>query len=431
MNTTPPQGPTIPSSSNFSSNFTRILKVTETIEGNSFSSPNPATPDTNTELSAGILSNLNDPVLDSQGATYAYALAHGGTANPGGPINSVQYNNSGAFGGTSNLLFDNMTNTLTANKISNGTVTIASNTISGLTDPVSGQQAATKNYVDNYTSLSVTTNNISGSTTYTSASIVNGIVYRDNQTSSTIIDTLPTAAQIITEADAIIGTTLTFGIRNTSSDYKSVVTFATGTGITLVAPQNIFAGYEFNAFMIITNITPGFEAITIYPISNAITNTDNWVSELGGLATIVNVINITDFFPIFNLPSEATSIISAANVSDKIVYLSPVVAQGISIDKPDSFMGVLTGSNFISGPFIWSTGGTDFYIINESAIPGADLILDGLVGTISWTMDPNSNLIIPAGYTGWFMVALTVTNYPDVTSMTSARIYTLGIFLNT
>ncbi len=433
MKTSSPNGPLIPLSSNFSSNFTRILKVTETIEGNSFSSPNSATPNINTVLSGGTLSNLNNPILDSQGATYAYALSHGGTTNPGGPVNAVQYNNSGAFGGTSNLLFDKLTNTLTANKISNGTVTIASGTISGLTDPITGQQAATKNYVDNSTSLLITNNNISGSTTYSAVSIINGIIYRNNQTSSTVTDILPTAAHIIAAAGADVGTVLTFGIRNTSSDYKSVVTFTAGTGITISTQQNIFSGYQYNAVIIVTNITLGSEALTIYLLGNAITNTLNWQQEIGGLTTIVKVINVTDFMPIFNTPTNLTVVhkISAGDVQNKVIYLSPTIAGGVSMNKPDGFMGVLTGSNFITGPFIWSTGGMDFYIINESATLGADLTLSGIGGTIEWTLDPNSNLTIPAGYTGWFIVALTVTNYPDVTSMTSARIYTLGIFENT
>jgi hypothetical protein len=115
-------------------------------------------------------------------------------------------------------------------------------------------------------------------------------------------------------------------------------------------------------------------------------------------------------------------------VQNRVIYLNQPAATIVNMNKPDGFMGVLTGSNFITGPFIWSTGGIDFYIINESNIPGVDLTLEGLTGTIPWTLDPNSNRVIPAGYTGWFMVALTVTNYPDVTSMTSARIYTLGIF---
>ncbi len=427
-----PQGSTIPSSNVFLSDFTRILKVTESIEGNSFSCPNPITPDINTTLSRGRLANINDPFYNSQGATYAYALAHGGTSNPGGPVNSIQYNNSGAFGGSSYLTFDNGTNTLMANKISNGTVNINSNTISGLSDPTSGQQAATKNYVDNYTSLSIAEVNAIGATTYSAASVVNSIIYRDTQTSGTTTDTLPTAAQIITESSATVGTTLTFGIRNVNSDYTNVVTFTPGTGITIGSSQNIFSGYQFNAIIIVTNVTSGFEALTIYPISNAITNTTNWGIELGGLTSSINVVNITDFMPIFNEPTDITSLpqITTINVANKIVYLNPLVPGGVSLKKPDSFMGVLTGTSFITTPFIWSTGGIDFYIINESAVPGADLTLGGIDGTIPWTVDPNSNMVIPAGYTGWFMIALTVTNYPDISSMTSARIYTLGIFPN-
>ena len=71
----------------------------------------------------------------------------------------------------------------------------------------------------------------------------------------------------------------------------------------------------------------------------------------------------------------------------------------------------------------------DFYVINESTTVGANLVLNGINGSlISWTMDPNSNMTIPPGYTGWFMVALTVTNYPNFESLTSANIYVLGIF---
>jgi hypothetical protein len=275
-----------------------------------FNSPNPDTPGIDTVLSGGKLANLNDPVLDSQGVTYAYALAQGGTGNPGGPVNAVQYNNAGTFDGSSDLVFDSLTNTLTANKISNGIVTIESNTISGLTDPISGQQAATKNYVDNYTSLTITTVDTIGATTYSAASMINGIIYRNNQTSASITDILPTAAQIITASDAIVGTTLTFSIRNTSTDYKSIVTFVSGGGITISQQQNIFAGYEYNAYMIVTSTTLGSEAITIYTIGNAITNTVNWTNELGGLATSIKVINITDFYPQFNEPTSITDIVN-------------------------------------------------------------------------------------------------------------------------
>jgi hypothetical protein len=432
MKSTAPQGPTISLSSNFISNFTRLLKVTESLEGNSFSSPNPATPDTNTMLSGGVLSNLNDPVLDSQGATYAYALAHGGTANPGGPLNSVQYNDSGAFGGSSSLLFNSGTNTLTTNKISNGTVTIGSNTISGLTDPTIGSEAATKNYVDNYTAITITTINTVGSVTYPVVAVMNGLILRDTQTTGTTTDTLPTAAQIVATSGAIVGTTLYFSIRNASSDLTNVVTFNTGTGITMAAPMNIFSGYQYNGVMIVTNIGSGTEALTLYFINNSRTDTVNWEVELGGLASVVDVVNVTDYLLIFNSVSDLSPPVSAKintnDVSNKVIIYSNVVPSMVSMNKPDSFMGVITGSDFITSPFIWTTGGMDFYLMNTSTVPGADLTLSGITGTIGWTLDPNSNMKIPPGYTGWFMVVLEVTNYPQVSSLLSASVYTLGIF---
>lgn len=431
MNDSSPQGPTIPSSSNFSSNFTRVLKVTSSILGNLFSSLNPTTPSVSTTLSGGSLSGLNDPTIASQGATYAYALTHGGAANPKGPFNSVQYNNSGIFGGSANLLFNDTTNVLTANNISNGTVTISSNTISGLSNPTSGQEAATKNYVDNNTTLLITAINTSGSVVYPTTSVINGIIYRNNQTVGNVVDTLPTAAQIIIAYNAIVGTTLTFGIRNTSTNYGSIVSFVGGTGMTTGPVQNIFPGYQYNATMIVTNVTSGSEALTVYTTNNAITNTVNWQQEIGGYTSIVNVINITDHMSIFNSPTNIASIIGSGNVSNKIVTLNPSSAKIVSMDKPDSFMGVYTGTNIIETPFIWTTGGMDFYIINESAISGANITLNGITGIIPWTMDPNSNMIIRAGHTGWFMVALTVTNYPSISSLTSARIYSLGFFANT
>jgi len=435
MNSPSPNGPLIPSSTNFLSNFTRILKVSESLEGTLFSSPNPTTPNINTELSGGILSNLNNPILDSQGATYAYATMYGGAGNPGGPLKSIQFNNNNSFGGSNYLTFDKTTNTLMANNISNGTVTIGSGTISGLSNPTTNQEAATKNYVDNYTSLTITTNNTVGATTYLAADMINGIIYRNTQTNGITTDILPTAAQIIAASNASVGTTLFFSIKNINSDYANIITFIPGTGITVGNYQNIFSGYQYNAIIIITSVTLGSEALTIYPTSNAITNTTNWDIVLGALATSVQVVRITDFMAMFNIPTEINSnfVISIANVSNKIIYVNtPLVGNNqILLDKPDSFMGVLAGTNYMTIPYIWTTGGLEFYLINESTTVGANLLVGGLDGTIPWTTDPNSNMIVQPGYTGWFMIALTVTDYPNIDSLTSAQIYTLGIFENT
>lgn len=436
MNLSSPQGPTIPSSTNFLTNFTRILKVTDSIKGTSFSSPNSETPGTNTELSGGTLSNLNDPISNSQGATYAYALDNNPIGNPGGIVTSVQYNNAGVFGGGTSLTFNRTTNTLTANKISNGIVTIGSNTISGLANPTTGQQAATKNYVDNSTSLSITSINTVGATTYSAADIINGLIYRDTQTSGTTTDLLPTAAQIITASDAVVGTTIKFGIKNINSDYTNVITFTPGAGITFGNIPNIFSGYQYDALMIVTNIDSGTEALTLYSLNCAITNTDNWGIEISGTATIIDTVRLTDFFMIFNSPTEKVSpfSITPTNVAAKVIYLTPTSSKNLVLQKPPIFMGILTGSDFIREPFIWKTGGMDFYIINQSVTLGANVTISGAPSgeppSILWTIDPNSNMTIPPGYTGWFMISLTVTNFPENASLTQANVYCLGIFPN-
>lgn len=428
MKSSVPQGPTIPSSTNYISNFTRLLKITESIEGSSFRSPNPATPGIDTVLSGGTLSGLNDPVLDSQGATYAYVLSHGGASNPGGPVTAVQYNDSGSFGGSTSLTFNG--SVLTANKISNGTVNIGSNTISGLSDPVLDQEAATKNYVDNYTAINISTVNTVGATTYTAASVVNGLIYRDTQTSGSVTDTLPTAAQIIAESGATVGTTITFSIKNISSDLSNVFNFSPGLGITTGFPINIYSGYQYNGIMIVTNTDLGTEAITLYYLNSGRTNTTNWEVELGGAASIVNVFQVTDYLMVYNSVSEFTPIskIRPDDVTNKIIKVNPSGPDTVTIDSPDVFMGIFPMSEVITSPFIWTTGGMDFYIMNTSTVPGADLTFTGTTGVVPWTFDLNSNMLIPPGHTGWFMVVLEVTNYPQRTSLLSATLYSLGIF---
>ncbi len=368
MTTFFPQGPII-SNSNY--NSTKFLKVVNSIISDSFSVPNPATPDTNTVLSGGTLSNLNDPVLNHQGATYAYVQDH--CLTPSGPNNSIQFNNSGVFGGSDYLSFDNITDTLTVNKISNGVVTIGSGTITGLSN-------VNKNYIDNYNKLNTTTINTSGVTTYNAENIINGIIYRNNQKSGVTIDIFPSAAQIINASKASIGTTINFSIKNISSDYTSIVKFSPGIGITFDNSQNIFSGYEYSGVMIVT----GAETLTLYTLNCGKTNT-------GGFTTL----KITDFLMITNIPTIIESEISRTNIVNKVNYLSPIVPTNVVLQKIDK--------NMI---------GMDFYIINESSIPRATITL---IGSSEWILDPNSSMKIPPGMTGWFMTSF-------------KNIYTLGIF---
>lgn len=430
MNTPSPNGPTIPLSSNFSANFTRILKVTDYVRGNSFFSPNDSL-GLNTTLSEGTLSNLNNPLLDSQGATLDYVNnTIDPTDIPGGPLKSLQYNNSGSFNGQSTLTFDKSTNVLNANEISiatPGIVNIIANTIDGLATPTDNQNAATKSYVDNY--IQFTNVAIIGSTTYSASDLIYGMIYRDSGVTGTTTDILPTAAQIIAASGAIVGTTITFAIKNISSDYDNIITFTNSTGITFSGQQNIFSGYQYSGIMIVTNIDPGQEALTLYTLNCSISNSSNYAIELGSMASIVGTVRITDFLMISHVPTLITTQINTTSVANKVNYMTPSSPVNIELIAPYNFAGI-DSLSLITEPFIWKSGGVDFYIVNQSTTAGANITLIGESATVSWTMDPNSNMIIPPGFTGWFIIYLTITNYPDITSLTAANVYTLGIFPN-
>lgn len=428
-----PNGITIPESTNYLSNFTRILRVTEKLESDYTEIPNPNTPGINTTLSGGRLSNINDPILDSQAATYAYAISQAGSANPGGPIQSIQFNNGGLFDGSATLTFDNTTNTLSANKISNGVITIESNTITGLDEPVLDQDAATKNYVDNINNIKIIDNNTIGSSVYTASSVINSVILRNNQTSAKVTDTLPNAVDIINESNAQVGTLINFSIRNTSSDYNSVITFNVGTGFSPITLQNIYAGYQYNGAMLVTNVSPGLETIVLYNLSNTITNTTAFATEFSTLATVVDVINVKDFMLDANIPTEITSFeaITTDLVSQKIILMNPSTPVTVYLEDPINFSGSLGIFVDFKNPFIWTTGGLDFYIINESSTLGATITIGTTVlPDVSWTLDANSNMTIPEGHTGWFMIKMVVTDFPAPNSLVSANIYCLGIFPN-
>lgn len=60
------------------------------------------------------ITTVPDPTLPTSAANKEYVDAHGG-GNPGLPLNSVQYNSSGTFAGSSDLLWDQSLKTLTVN----------------------------------------------------------------------------------------------------------------------------------------------------------------------------------------------------------------------------------------------------------------------------------------------------------------------------
>lgn len=414
------------------------MKITETLETDVLKSPNPLVPGTFVTLQDGYLSGLNEPVLDSQGATYSYLLQHGSSGNPGGVVNSIQYNNNGSFAGSATLTFNKNTSVLSTNALSVDPVVIASNSVTGLVTPTLANQAATKDYVNKLTTSTITEILTAGSVTYTSAALIGGFIHRNNQNSSTVIDSLPSAAQIIAETGGTVGSTYTFYIQNISTDYDSIVSFNIGSGITLNSKPNpnIYAGYQYTGFLRVTNSTIGSEAVTLYTLDCTTVSNNNWTIELGGGASSIKNM-IADVLVWGVKPFIVQEVVLEYRIDDlavmaKIIQIPATSPKNAVLDKPDLFIGVFTQTSHISAPLIWSSGGCDFFIINTSTVMGADITLVPEAvdpGDVDWTMDPNSDFVIPPGHTGRFMMHITVTNYPVLSSLTNANIYSLGITL--
>ncbi len=106
-------------------------------------------------LSAGYLKNLNDPITDDQAATKNYVDNFIGSANTGGPNNSIQINDgSNDFTGSNDLVFNKTTGLTTLNgTLTNEVITLVGDVLTGVAVPVDPQDAANKIYVDSKISL--------------------------------------------------------------------------------------------------------------------------------------------------------------------------------------------------------------------------------------------------------------------------------------
>ena len=99
-------------------------------------SPNVQLPIANLHIDGG----LNGYVLATDGSgTLAWTVQSGGGGggSPGGANTQIQFNNAGTFGGTANLVYNNMTNTVTmAGSMTANTMTVGSGAYSFRTSKV-------------------------------------------------------------------------------------------------------------------------------------------------------------------------------------------------------------------------------------------------------------------------------------------------------
>jgi hypothetical protein len=120
-----------------------------------------------------------------------------------------------------------------------------------------------------YPTVTPTAEGTAGNVTYTVAEILSGMLNRD-ALSAAKADTLPTAAQIIAGINgAQVGTSFRTFVRNTGAAAGSI-TLTTNTGLTLVGSMVIAFQSMKELMFIVTNVTPGAEAVSVYSLGAAV-----------------------------------------------------------------------------------------------------------------------------------------------------------------
>lgn len=99
--------------------------------------------------------------------------------------------------------------------------------------------------------------------TYTASQMVSGLIYRDGMTSA-LTDTTATAASIVSELSASVGTAIKLCIFNYSDTYD--LTLSAGSDVTFDGGTTIQTNTAKEYILICTNVSSGSEAVRIIPI---------------------------------------------------------------------------------------------------------------------------------------------------------------------
>lgn len=132
--------------------------------------------------------------------------------------------------------------------------------------------------------IKLTSITTAGAVTLTVDQIMSGLILRDCA-GAVRTDTLPTAALFAGEG-FLVNTGIRFSVRNVSDDSAEVLTLAVGSGITAHASTDltIEPGQSNEYLLLITNVSSGSEAATLYQVSG---NNNN-----PALATVTQTVDI-------------------------------------------------------------------------------------------------------------------------------------------
>lgn len=343
-------------------------------------------------FSDGTVTNLMPPVELSDAVTKGLV---DGFASVGAPDKSVQLNNI-SFGGSPNLTYDNITQTLALNGVINisPSTSIIAGKISGLTAPTTGNSAVNKQYVDMFTSaLNTSTISSDVGVTYTANAMLGGIITRDTATQVygvSVTDTTATAASLVAGIPAAsVGYSTSFRIisSNVKSDNAEgrdsfIVTLQPGAGVTIL-PNNIQIRrtYILDATLIVTSLQPPGVTISVIKcgyddiIPTFISGDSIYQVEILFAYSMYGSIRFTNFL--------LWGIDSSDRVNNNYSYTTEdvrkqMIIRSPSADATDTFGYLMTSRCYnqmfviknTSGHIIDLVGGSNLWIVPLMTIPG-------------------------------------------------------------
>lgn len=416
-----PVPPLIPASITYQTNYTRTIECSSLYI-------NGVLTDGTLQINNGSITNLNNPVNDTDICNKQYVLSKGIFAY--GENGSVQYNNNGTFGSSNNFVFDGTNCSINNLAIANSII-IENNTISGIVNPsnLTPNQPINKNYIDNYFRGNFNGSSSPSSITYTNMAYA--LFTRTGLIENTS-DSTDSAVNIINETFYNqTGGSCSFVLIN-NSNYNLTLTMGLGVTNSLLSTNSsilLYPNYVLdsllyiqspsNVYMLVLSITNSTETNFVqgprsqYITSNNTIITNNFQQNTG-TKTISNINYIygpTDNIVFRNYPG---------NMIDSFGPISSYIS-GPSYIQGYSGFGVYS-SNY----YVFETGAIKLIIVNNSNT------INGTGGSLSftnlyvdtayqWNFDPNSNMIIPAGYTGEFYVGIDTVNI-------IGYIYVIGIY---
>jgi hypothetical protein len=427
------KGPLIQQGINNDNNTTRLMEV-DTLYANIIT-------DGIATIENGYITNLIEPSLGDEIATKEYVDTSGGGSGSTGPNGSVQYNSSGSFAGSSNLTLTNPglpSATLNLVTLTNGTMTLTGSQFTGLNNPTTSQEAATKNYVDeNVNKLGNITINLEQNIAYlfTPAQIYNNFINLtidpNNFTGFCHLDQFPLASDVKTYlgSEFVVGKSWTtiFSLPSTgnilltrfisgSLDIGNIFIPITYLYCTIALPESTGINYsKITTLSIVTNDTVGSEQYYTYVISNFNDITTNaQITDKGVLtpsfanASLLGTGSI--IYPIPSSPiinSVASIVYTYSNLKQFLI-----IRTGLTANTVDTFVSAdvfVADDNFSMG------GGTFRFFIQNPTIH--NLTLNPSTG---WTIQSGNSNIIPGGYCGAFWITVVV-------SAASCHIHTISI----